>query len=121
MRLLLRPSRRFWTLVAVALLPLLFLRALVPEGFMASAVDGGVRITFCGGDGATPSKHAPTPDGHCPFAQSAGAAAWTTTTVVATSVDALSYRMPALEAPPSGLPGPNRTTGSRAPPHRSLV
>jgi hypothetical protein len=121
MRLPQKPSRRFWTLVAVALLPLLFLRALVPAGFMASAVDGGVRVTFCGSDGAPTDKHAPTGDGHCLFAHSAGAAPWTTAPHVSASVDPLVNQSPRPGTDPKGLPGPLRTHGSRAPPHVSLA
>ena len=105
----------------MALLPLLFLRALVPVGFMASAVDGGVRYTLCGGDSPAPGKHSATSDGHCPFAQSAGGATWTVLPTLLASADALRYQMPALGSPPIGLQGPSRATGSRAPPHVSFV
>jgi len=113
--------RRFWLWVALALLPLLFARAMVPAGFMASTAGGGIHYVFCGHDGAVDTKHPGDTDRSCPFAQSAGGAPLPTLFLAATllpapAVPAATYYHRAI-----ALSGPTRQQLGRAPPVHSLV
>ncbi len=81
----LRIDRRTWW--ALALLPALLLRALVPAGFMPAVGSGSLALVFCepagqaagphahhhpGADGAGHGRHSASAE--CPFAQSAAPA-----------------------------------------------
>ncbi len=116
-----RLSRRFSLWIAAALLPLLFLRALVPVGFMASATGGSVHYTFCGGDTAGPNHHAGNTDHACPFAQSAGAAPLPLTSILPPVQILAAFAPVSFQSQALSLSGPRRTAGSRAPPPFSLA
>jgi len=117
---------------AIAVLGLLFLRALVPPGFMLAAVDGIPAIVLCDADlpagpHAQHHHHHPGADGAshpggahgdptCPYAQSAGSAPLPTLPILAGGAvyDLFVPAPMATEASPAS--GPIRKQTSRGPP-----
>ena len=119
-----------WT--AIAVLGLLFLRALVPAGFMLASADGSPAVVLCDAEtsvGAHPQHHHHHPGGDaalhhegahgdptCPYAQSAGSAPLPTLPILAlgTLYDRL---IPPAVVTQAVLPsGPIRKQSSRGPP-----
>jgi hypothetical protein len=114
-------TRRLWWWVALALLPLLFARAVVPTGFMARLADGGIHYTFCGHDGATTPKHPGDTDRSCPFAQSAGAAPLPLLAIAPAPRPVARQTVAVVTSHPMPLSGPARQQRSRAPPPIALA
>jgi hypothetical protein len=120
-------------------LGLLFLRALVPAGFMLASVDGNLAFVLCDGDmpraampdGAMPAGHHHMPmamdhaahhhgahgDPPCPYALSGGPAPLPTLPVLVGGTTFERPRLPAAITQTLLSFGPIRLPSSRGPPH----
>jgi hypothetical protein len=116
-----------WTTVFV--LGMLFLRALVPAGFMLAPVDGTPAFVLCGPrvfaghhhhqglDHAAAREHDGHADPTCPYAQSAGPAPLPTLPALAHGAIIDPLVSPAVFTQTRLIFGPIRQQTSRGPPH----
>lgn len=109
----------------------LFLRALVPAGFMLGSADGRLAVVLCDGEmsvGGYQHQHHPghdnTPAGHhgahggptCPYAQSAGPAPLLTLPALAHTATIAEFMAPAAVTQTLLPFGPTRRQTPRGPP-----
>jgi hypothetical protein len=134
MRLIKQPG---WASVLV--LELLFLRALIPAGFMLAPVDGNLAFVLCDldlpvaamSDAGMPASHHHMHAGHdhadhphgvhgdptCPYAQSGGPAPLPTLPVLVSGTTFARPRLPTAITQTRLSFGPIRQPSSRGPPH----
>ncbi len=123
---------------SLLVLGLVFLRGLVPAGFMLAPVDGHLAFVLCDGDASLPAMLAGAMPGHhpmhmamghaahghgthgdptCPYAQSGGPAPLPTLPVLARGAAFERPRLPAAITQTLLGFGPIRQPSSRGPPH----
>ncbi len=112
-------------------LGMLFLRALVPAGFMVAPVDGGLAFVLCEAEVPAAGHHPPGHDHHamrhqgahgdptCPYARSAGPAPLPTLPVLASGTVYELSVLPTAFAQTFLSFGPTRQQSPRGPPHLS--